>query len=71
MSEQKELTLRVEAKKKEFQAELASLKNDMSDSAKKNKILLEKKIKDIADELKNAREEFSETIAKKFNEWIK
>jgi hypothetical protein len=70
MSEQKELTLRLEAKKKEFQAELASIKNDMTGSAKKSKDTLESKIKEITGDLRNAKEDFSEKIAKKFNEWL-
>jgi hypothetical protein len=45
MFEQKELILRVEAKKKELQAELTSMKNDISVSAVKKRRRLKKKWK--------------------------
>lgn len=70
MSEQKELILRMEAKKKEFQADLVSMKNDMSSKTKKNKEVLESKIKEMTKDLKNGKEHFSESVAKKFNEWL-
>ncbi len=70
MSEQKELILRVEAKKKEFQAELASIENDIADGVKKKKKNLEGKIEEITNQLKNAENGLTETIAKKFNEWL-
>lgn len=71
MSEQKELILRVEAKKKELQAELASAKNKMIGNAKEAKAELEKKIENISDDLKNANKDFSETISKKLNKWMR
>lgn len=71
MSEQKELILRVEAKKKELQAELASVKNKMVGNAKESKKDLEEKIDNISDDLKNAKEDFSEAIAKKLNKWMR
>ena len=70
MSEQSELIYRVEAKKKELQAELASMKNDITDSAIKNKKDLEDKIKEMTQDLKNAGDHFSESVAKKFNDWL-
>jgi predicted RNA-binding protein with PIN domain len=71
MPEQKELILRVEAKKKEFQAELASAKNKMIGNAKEANTELEEKLENISNDLKNAKEDFSEAIAKKLNEWMK
>jgi len=71
MSETKELILRLEAKKKEFQAELVSIQNDMTESAKVNKEALESKIKEMSADLMNAKEGFSEKVAKKINEWLK
>ena len=71
MSEQKELILRVEAKKKELQAELASVKNKLVGNAKQSKKDLEDKIEDISGGLKNAKEDFSEAIAKKLNRWMR
>lgn len=70
MSEQKELIYRVEEKKKKFQAELESLQNDMADSAKKNKKVLENKIKEMSDDLVKARNDFSESVSKKNNQWL-
>lgn len=70
MSQQQELIYRVEAKKKELQAELAGLKNDMADSAIKNKKELESKIKEMTSDLRNASDHFTENIAKKFNDWL-
>jgi ribosome-associated translation inhibitor RaiA len=43
MSEQKELILRVEAKKKELQAELASVKNKLVEMLRKVKKTLKKR----------------------------
>jgi len=71
MTEQVELILRVEAKKKEFQAELVGIKNNITESAKESKINLEKKIQEMTDDLKSAREYFSEAIAKKINKWLR
>lgn len=70
MSEQKELIYRVEEKKKKFQAELESLQNDMADSSKKNKKVLENKIKEMSDDLVKARNDFSESVSKKINQWL-
>jgi len=70
MSEQQELIYRVEAKKKELQAELASMKNDMADSAIKSKRELEAKIKEMTKDLKTSSEHFTEKVSKKFNDWL-
>lgn len=70
MSEQKELIFRVEAKKKELQAELTSMKNDISESAVKKKKEIKEKVETITNDLKNANENFSEAIAKKINVWL-
>lgn len=71
MSEQRELILRVEAKKMDLLLELEKLKNDVADSAGDNRDKLEKKIKEMSSDIKEAGEGFSEAVAKKINDWLK
>lgn len=70
MSEQKELILRVKLKVKELQVELSKMENDIINNSSNAKVELEKKIKEVSADLANTKEEISESIAKKFNDWL-
>jgi dGTP triphosphohydrolase len=71
MTQQNELILRVKAKKKELEADLERLKNNISSGAKTHEDDLKKKIVEISDDIKHANKEFTEAVAKKINRWLK
>jgi hypothetical protein len=69
-NEMTELKLRVEAKKKELEAQLAKFKADSigkSNDAIEN---LQKKLNSLEGELKHGWENMSESIAGKLNHWL-
>ncbi|MDA9189675.1 hypothetical protein N9O57_01705 [bacterium] len=72
MSDQKkELLLRAEAKIKQLQAKLAEIKVDAQSSKNEEKDKLEKQVLELTETIKQAGENFSESLAKKINDWLK
>ena len=68
--EMDELKLRVEAKKKELEAQLAKFKADSVGT--KNEAIegLQKKLSSLESDLKNGWDNMSESIAGKLNRWL-
>jgi uncharacterized membrane protein len=72
MSDQKkELLLRAKAKVAELRAKLAKLKVDLQSSKNAEQDKLEKQIDELALMVKHAGEDFSDSIARKLNDWLK
>lgn len=70
-TEMKELKLRLEAKKKELEAQVARLKADSAGAATETLRSLESKLEGIKGDLSHAFENLSETAAAKLNKWLK
>ncbi|GLT16154.1 hypothetical protein [Vibrio algivorus] len=71
ISEKEKLAARLEAKKKEFEADLAKAKADsLEDFSQKSKEL-EEKIKKTKAHLKDVTHNFTEDVAKRVNDWLK
>ncbi|MCB0422220.1 MAG: hypothetical protein KDD61_14575 [Bdellovibrionales bacterium] len=66
-----EFLRRVKAKKKQFEADLAKLNVDTHDSTNETKKQLEKKIDEMTVAIKQAGENFTDSIAEKINGWLK
>lgn len=66
-----ELVYRAEAKIKELRANVAKLKVNAHSSKNKEIENLDKHISDLTNTVKEAGENFTESVAKKINDWIK
>jgi Skp family chaperone for outer membrane proteins len=72
MSNQKEeLTLRIKAKKKRLSAKLAQLKADARGEINEEQDKLKSKIDKLEDALGEIGYNFSDSVAKKINKWLK
>lgn len=65
-----ELKLRVEAKKKELEAQIARFKADSAGNTNDAVEALQKKLSSLEGDLKNGWENVSESIASKLNSWL-
>ena len=68
--EMTELKLRVEAKKKELEAQIAKFKADSLGNTNDAIETLQKKLNSLEGDLKNGWENMSESIAGKLNRWL-
>lgn len=70
MSEKDELKLRVEAKKKQIEAQIAKFKADSVGDANEALAKLQKKLKSLEGDLQNGWENVTEGVAGKLNRWL-
>jgi chromosome segregation ATPase len=69
-SEMDELKLRVEAKKKQLEAQIAKFKADSVGEANDALDKLQKKLKNLEGDLQSGWENVTESIAGKLNRWL-
>jgi hypothetical protein len=69
-NEMHELKLRVEAKKKEMEAQIAKFKADSVSNKNDAVEALQKKLTGLENDLKTGWENMSESIAGKLNRWL-
>ena len=69
-NEMNELKLRVEARKKEIEAQIAKFKADSVGNKNDAIDSLQKKLRGLETDLKNGWENVSESIAAKLNRWL-
>jgi chromosome segregation ATPase len=69
-SEMQELKLRVEAKKKQLEAQIAKFKADSVSDANETLEKLQKRLNSLEGDLKNGWENVSESVAGKLNRWL-
>ena len=70
-NQKKELVMRADAKVKHLQASIAQLKVDAHSSKNDELEKLEKQLTGLTETIKEAGENFTEAVAKKFNSWLK
>jgi chromosome segregation ATPase len=68
--EMTELKLRIEAKKKDIEAQIAKFKADSVGEANEKLELLQKKLNSLEGDLKHGWDNLSETVAGKLNRWL-
>lgn len=71
MSETAELKSRIEAKKKQLEAELAKAKADAHGSANDATEEIARKLEELESHLHDGWDNLSETVSKKLNDWLK
>jgi chromosome segregation ATPase len=69
-SEMQELKLRVEAKKKQLEAQIAKFKADSVSDANEKLEKLQQRLNSLEGDLKNGWENVTETVAGKLNRWL-
>lgn len=71
MSEVKEMKSRVEAKKKQLEADLAKAKADARGGANDAEKAIKRKLEELNNYLSDGWDNFSESVAEKLNGWLK
>ena len=71
MSEVGELKSRVEAKKKQLEADLAQAKADFHGDANDAEKGIKSKLEELSDYLSDGWDNLSESMAEKLNSWLK
>lgn len=71
MSEATELKSRVEAKKKQLEADLAKAKANAHGDANEAEAAIKSKLEELNSYLGDGWDNFSESVAKKLNNWLK
>lgn len=69
-SEMTELKLRIEAKKKDIEAQIAKFKADSVGEANEKLELLQQKLNNLEGDLKHGWDNLSESVAGKLNRWL-
>jgi hypothetical protein len=69
-SEMQELKLRVEAKKKQLEAQIAKFKADSVSEANEGLEKLQQKLNSLENDLKHGWEHVTESVAGKLNRWL-
>jgi len=70
VSERAELKDRIEAKRKELEARLASFKADGRKSSRESKQALEERLAELETTLSDGWDQMSEKVAAKLNRWL-
>ena len=70
-NQKKELTQRIEAKKKLLQAKLAQFKADTTGVVNDEQSNIQEQLKKVESALTEASDNFSDAFAKKINKWLK
>ncbi len=69
-NQKKELTQRIEAKRKLLQAHLSQLKADTTGAVNNEQDKLQDQIEKLDSALREVTNSFSESVAKKINKWL-
>jgi hypothetical protein len=71
MSNMQELKSRIEAKKKQLEADLAKAKSDAQGKGNEAVAAIESKLHELNSSLKSGWDNLSEDVAAKLNKWLK